>query len=165
VVSPLTFASGAFVWKSLSQQLRVLAVRRDFEKRIPRDCHVSINPFPIVQLDDCLTGDEFALWVDDLPLSSLRIYRCPELIASHNLLSWPGGTNTVHRHAYSRTVDRSGDRSCRCAAVDWQAARRADVQRLPLRPTSPNCSLSVRCLWKNEFRRFTPLRESHCRVF
>ena len=34
-------------WESLSQQVGVCAVCRDFEKRIPRDCHVAINLFSI----------------------------------------------------------------------------------------------------------------------
>src|SRR6266540_3638009 len=57
------------------------AIRDDFEHRIPRDSHIAVSPFPIVQLDDCFTRDEFAFGVDDLPFSSRRIHRSPKFIA------------------------------------------------------------------------------------
>ena len=50
--------------KVLANRFERIAIRRDFEKRISRDSHVAINPVPIVELDDCLTGNELALWVD-----------------------------------------------------------------------------------------------------
>jgi hypothetical protein len=46
---------------SLPDRFERVPVRPDFEKRIPRDCQVAIKPFPVVQLDDCLTGNELAL--------------------------------------------------------------------------------------------------------
>ena len=73
------FACGAF-GKVLTNRFEHIPTRRDFEKRIPRDCHVAINPFPIVQLDNCLTGDELALRLDDSPLSRRWIYRSPQFI-------------------------------------------------------------------------------------
>ena len=51
-----------------------VTIRRDLEKRISRNSHVAVNPFPIVQLKDCLTGDEFALGVainSRLPVAGL----------------------------------------------------------------------------------------------
>jgi hypothetical protein len=54
--------------KFLANRFQRVPVCRDFEKRISRDSYVAINPFPVVQLDDSLTGNEFTLWVDDLPV-------------------------------------------------------------------------------------------------
>ena len=48
-------ALSAFIGKVLSDSFERIAIRRDFEKRIPRDSHIAVNPFPIVQLDDRLT--------------------------------------------------------------------------------------------------------------
>jgi hypothetical protein len=64
------FAYGRVCGKVLANSFERIAIRSDFKKRIPRDSHVAINAFPIVQLDDCLTGDKFALRIDDLPFSS-----------------------------------------------------------------------------------------------
>jgi hypothetical protein len=36
--------------KVLANEFECIPVRRDFEKRIPKDSHVAINPFPVVQL-------------------------------------------------------------------------------------------------------------------
>ena len=58
-----------------------IAIRSDFEKRIPGNSHIAVHPFPIVQLDDCLTGDKFALRVDDLPFTCRGIHSSPKLIA------------------------------------------------------------------------------------
>ena len=66
--------------KTLANSFECIAIRPDFEKRIPRDSHVTVDPFPIVQLDDCLTGNKFTLWVDDLPFSGRRIYRRPQFV-------------------------------------------------------------------------------------
>jgi hypothetical protein len=84
------FACGRLFGNSLANNFERIAIRSDFKKRIPRDSHVAINPFPIVELDDCLTRDEFVLWVDDLPFSGRRIHRSPQFITSITLLSWPG---------------------------------------------------------------------------
>jgi hypothetical protein len=80
------FACGRLFGNSLANSFERIAIR-DFKKRIARDSHITVNPFPIVQLDDCLTGDELALWIDDLPFSGRRIYRRPQfvtLIASYH---------------------------------------------------------------------------------
>jgi hypothetical protein len=49
--------------KSLVSRFERIPIRRDFEKRISGDSYVAINPSPIVELDDRLTGNELALWI------------------------------------------------------------------------------------------------------
>ena len=66
----------------LSNSFERVAIGRDFEHR---NSHVALDPFPIVQLDDCFTRDEFALRVDDLPFSSRRIHRGPKFSDQFNL--------------------------------------------------------------------------------
>src|SRR5882724_2754356 len=76
------FVCSAFVGCSvLSNSFERVAIGRDFEHRIPRDSHIAVNPFPVVQLDDCFTRDEFALRVDDLPFSNRRVDSSPKFIA------------------------------------------------------------------------------------
>ena len=41
----------------LADSFERIAIRSDFKKRIPGDSHITVNPFPIVQLDDCLTRE------------------------------------------------------------------------------------------------------------
>ena len=56
-------------------------VHRDFEERIPWDSHIAVEPLAIIQLDDCLTRDEFALWVNDFSLCGRGTHSGPNLIA------------------------------------------------------------------------------------